>query len=574
MTSSVAGLRGPINVQSRPHQPMGQGSPSPADGGDCAAIFCGSGGSMMSPLRALIRPFAAVGGPFVGPSGRHLALALPIVLSISLLYLFMASAGTFQDLRRQSRYDLMAEGFQRGHLYISQRPSRKLLAQEDPFHPSNKPIWMWDSTLYEGHLYLYWGPVPALLTWAFKAATGHARTISDQTLTVAFALGRLFAGAAILLGLGRFIRIRQPAWIVGSSIAVFGLTSPIPFIVARPYVYEACLMAGQCFLFAGLAFAFWGLVSPSHRVLKFITAGSFWGLAIGSRVTMSIPIPLMVLATVGLIWFYTDRSWRRLLINGIALGTPVAAALISYGVYNYLRFGSPTEFGVTWQLTTQKFITNDAWVIPNIFSYLFAPVDWSCEFPFVRGLKNRPLSPWINWPSDYETFELVAGLMFLSGWCWLIVVAAWRPVRAGWTYLRRRGLPTTPSPSMPELWASLCSIAIMLSMIPVLGLWEASMRYSGDAIGGLIILTALTAFWLLRRADAASVPGVRLGTRAVILLLGLHSCLVGAASGVASYNDPFKKHNPALYETLQRTLSVCKKAVASGTAIRERHDRS
>jgi hypothetical protein len=49
---------------------------------------------------------------------------------------------------------------------------------------------------------------------------------------------------------------------------------------------------------------------------------------------------------------------------------------------------------------------------------------------------------------------------------------------------------------------------------------------------------------------------------------------VGAASGVASYNDPFKKHNPALYETLQRTLSVCKKAVASGITIGERHDRS
>src|SRR5688572_26557275 len=88
-------------------------------------------------------------------SGRHLALALPIVLAISVLYLFMASAGTFDDLRRQSRYDLMADGFQRGHLYIAQRPSPKLLAQEDPFHPDNKPLWMWDATLYQGRIYLY-----------------------------------------------------------------------------------------------------------------------------------------------------------------------------------------------------------------------------------------------------------------------------------------------------------------------------------------------------------------------------------------------------------------------------------
>jgi hypothetical protein len=512
--------------------------------------------------------------PFLGPSGRHLALAVPIVLAISVFYMFMASAGTFDDLRRQSRYDLMADGFRRGHLYIAQRPSPKLLAQEDPFHPDNKPLWMWDATLYDGHIYLYWGPAPALLTWLFKAVTRYAGTISDQTLTVAFALGRLFAGAGLLLGLGRFVRMRQPAWLVGLAIAVFGLTSPIPFIVARPFVYEACLMAGQCFLFAGMAFAFWGLAHPSRRTLKFVTAGSFWGLAIGSRVTMSIPIPFMILATVGLIWFYADRSWRRLVINGIALGAPVAAALMSYATYNYLRFGSVTEFGVTWQLTTQNFVTNDAWVIPNIFSYLFAPVDWSCEFPFARGMKNRPLSSWINWPADYETFELVGGLMWLSAWYWLILVAGWRPVRAAWLYLRQRGLPTTSLPSVPELWAGVCSVAIVLSMLPVLGLWEASMRYSGDATGGVIVLTVLSAFWLVRRADAASTPGVRLGTRAVIVLLGLHSCLVGAVSGVASYNDPFVKNNPALYETLQRTLSLCKKAVASDMATREGHGRS
>lgn len=485
-------------------------------------------------------------------------MALPIVLAISVFYMFMASAGTFQDLQRQSRYNLMAEGFQRGHLYIPQKPHPKLLAQEDPLHPSNKPLWMWDATLYEGHLYLYWGPVPALLTWAFKAATGYAGKISDQTLTLAFALGRLFAGAGLLLGLGRFVRIRQPAWMVGLAIAVFGLTSPMPFIVARPYVYEACLMAGQCFLFAGMAFAFWGLAYPSRRVLKLVVAGSFWGLAIGSRVTMSIPIPIMTLATVGLIWFYADRSWRRLVLNTIALGGPAAVALISYAAYNYMRFGSVTEFGVTWQMTTQKFVTNNAWVIPNIFSYLFAPADWSCDFPFVKGMRKRPLATWIDWPADYETFELVAGLMVLSAWCWLIVVVAWRPIGAAWRSLRRPGLPTTSSPSVPELWASFCAIAIVLSMVPVLGLWEASMRYTGDAVGGLVVLTTLTAFWLLRRADATSALGIRLGTRAVIILLGLHSCLVGAASGVASYNDPFKKHNPALYEALQRTLSVCK----------------
>jgi hypothetical protein len=451
----------------------------------------------------------------------------------------------------------MERGFARGHLYISRKPSPRLLAQEDPFHPSNKPLWVWDSTLYDGHFYFYWGPVPALLTWAFKSVTGFTGKISDQTLTLLFMLGRLYAGAALILGLGRSIRMRQPPWIVGLAIAVFGLTSPIPFIMARPLVYEACLAAGQCFLFGGLLMAFWGLVDRSRRTLKFLIAGVSWALAIGSRITMSIPIPVIVLITLGLIWFSGERSWRKLVAPSMALGAPVATALACYAIYNYARFGSVSEFGVTWQLTTQKFVTSDVFVIPNIFSYLFAPADWSCHFPFVKAVPRRPLSPWIEWPEGYYTFELVAGIMTLSAWCWLALVALWRPVARVWVSLTQRDAAATPTISIPELWAGSCSLAILFSMVPVLGLWEASMRYTGDAIGGVIIASTLAAFWLLRRADASPRPLTRLAVRAMLVILGLHSCVLGGLSGVASYGAPFERHNPELYESLRQTLSLC-----------------
>ncbi len=237
------------------------------------------------------------------PERRVLWVALPLLLSISLFYAFMASSGTFRDLQRQAHYSLMAEGFEHGHLYVDKKPSRQLLAQEDPFHPSNRPLWIWDASLYKGHWYFYWGPVPGLGLWAWKAITGDDN-VSDQTLTLWFMLGRLYAGAALILGLARGVRAREPTWLVAAAIGAFGLTSPIPFIVARPMVYEACLAAGQCFLFSGLAAAYWGLTSPKRRSLKLCLAGVFWGLAIGSRVTMIIPVPVLCVATLALI------GWR------------------------------------------------------------------------------------------------------------------------------------------------------------------------------------------------------------------------------------------------------------------------
>jgi hypothetical protein len=468
----------------------------------------------------------------------------------------MASAGTFRDLTRQQHYSVMADGFERGHLYIQRRPVPQLLKAEDPFHPSNKRLWLWDATLYEGHYYLYWGPVPALLIMAFHAVAGPV-PVSDQTLTLLFMLGRLYAGAALILGLGRMVRTRQPAWLVGLAIASFGLTSPIPFILARPYVYEACLAAGQCFLFVGLAFAFWGVVRPERRPLKLGIAGISWGLAIGSRVTMAVPIPLLVLATLAVIVLRSDRSIRRLLVNAVSLGTPVAAALGAYALYNHARFDSVTEFGTTWQASLQRFTTASVFVIPNLYSYLLAPVAWSCRFPFVMATSGRKLSSLIDWPSDYATFEVVGGLLLLSGWCWLSLVVAYRLATGAWSHFARRSADAPAPLSTGELWALSCSLLILPAMAPVLGLWEASMRYTGDIIGGLMLATTLAAFWLRGRADASGSRALGLGVRALLLALGLHTCVIGALSGITSYGDPFKRNNPELYDTLRKRWSFC-----------------
>jgi len=488
------------------------------------------------------------------PARRHWQVALPLLLVISLFYQFMASAGTFRDLRRQERYLQMAQGFEQGHLYIARKPVPELLRAEDPFYPSYKRYWNWDATLYNGRYYLYWGPVPALLVMGARAWAGPI-SISDQTLALLFMIGRLFAGAAIIIGLATSVRLRQPPWLSALAIAAFGLTSPIPFTVARPYVYEACLAAGQCFLFCGLAFALWGVKSNRLRLLKFALAGVCWALAVGSRVTMVIPVPLIILAT-GIVVTARSRTWVRQGLATLAtLGIPVAGAVLAYALYNYARFDSVTEFGTTWQASTQRFFTNPVFVIPNIYSYLFAPVKWSCEYPFVWAYSDRELASFIDWPSGYHKFEVVGGLLWLSAWSWLPLVMVWRWIAgarklAGGAGIARHVMSL-------EGWALACSFFILLAMAPVLGLWEASMRYTGDAVGGLALIATLSAFWLRQRADASRSRTLALAARALIIGAGVYTSLIGALSGVTSYGEPFKLNNPGLHARLQARWSFC-----------------
>jgi hypothetical protein len=493
----------------------------------------------------------------VSPStGRRVAWATAIVCVISLYYVFMASAGTFHDLSSQlDYYDQMAEGFRHGHLYIQRLPLPALLAASDPYASSNRPLWLWDACLYKGHYYMYWGPVPGLFLLAYKVITGTHERVTDQWPTALLILGRLYGGAALILSLASRARIRQRAWITTLSIAVFGLANPIPFIVARPHVYEASLAGGQCFLFWGLFFAFWGIEKRELRKRFFVLAGTSWALALGCRATALVAVPPLILICAGFAWYTSGRSWRALFYDGLALGLPVAVAVVAYGAYNYARFDSVTEFGVRYQVTLQHFYGRAEYVIPNIFSYLFGPVRWSCRFPFVNIIGYRALSPLIHWPQGYLSFERVGGIMITATWCWLALFWVVRVAHLVFVRMSRTSLSAEP-PSTHEVWGLLCSAAVVLSMTPVLPLWEASMRYAGDAIGGLVLAATLGAFALFQATYRAT-RSWRLLVRGVVLGLGIQTCVIGALCGVTSTDDPLKSLNPILFHRLEGALSFC-----------------
>ena len=490
---------------------------------------------------------------------RTLLCVVPVVLAISYFYAFIASNGTFQDQHWQlSYYDRMAEGFRHGHLYLVEEPNPTLLSMEDPFRYGNGDLWLWDSSLYDGHYYLYWGPIPALGLWAFKAISGSHEVITDQWPTVILMLGRLYAGTALILSLVSRLRSKPPAWLTTLAVAVFGLAHPIPFIVARPYVYEGALAGGQFFLFLGLLWAFWGLARLEKRTLYFLCAGLSWALSLGCRVTNFIPVPLLVVLTLVVCLRGSPFQWRTLTRWGLALGLPVAVGGLAYADYNYARFDSVFEFGTNHQLTAQPFYGYSEYLIPNIFSYLFGPLSWSCEFPYATVTGYRPLSPLITWPPGYQSFEKVGGIMFTTTWCWLSVLCVFHVIaqlRAG---SRTASVGNALAQlSLHEGWLLACAIPIMLSMAPVLTLWEASMRYVGDALGGLCMAVTISVFWAYRRTMAFRRRWLGRALHGVVLLAGIQTCVIGASTSFLSGENSLPERNPTLYWKIARPLSLC-----------------
>ena len=488
----------------------------------------------------------------------------PVIAAVSLLYVFLATSGTFGELPAQTDYyDRMAEGFRAGQLHLREAPSPALLATDDPYADKYVQLGLWDASLYDGRYYFYWGPVPALVVLAIEAVTGMP-FVNDQWLGLLFMLGRFYGCAALILALCRLRALSPPTWLVALAIAVSGLAGPAPFIVARPHVYEACLAAGQCFLVWGLWAAFHGLTSSQARNLWFLLAGGLWALALGSRVTTWVAVPPLVAITLAVSWSRGNgwapalrRTATRVAREACAFAVPLATAVLAYGAYNYVRFDSPTEFGVRYQITNQKFWTHGSYVLPNLFAYLWAPLEWSCRFPFATSVPNRP-HPWfLPWPPGYQIWERVSGVLVMAPWCYFFAITLLRLARSAWARMRTGASLNVERFDSLELWASYCALALLPTVIPALGLWEASMRYSGDALAGGVLGATLGAFWLVRRASDSGSRLLEFQATSLIVAAAAYTCVAGTFSALRSYDDPFEWYNPGLFHWLEATLSLC-----------------
>jgi hypothetical protein len=497
-------------------------------------------------------------------TGTFRASAALLLLIVSAYYVVVTSAGTLSSLLwHTDYYDLLAQGFAEGHLYVPVTPSPKLLALADPFDSEHDQLWLWDASLFNGHFYMYFGPTPGLVLWAFKVIANHDARVFDQWLVLFFMLGRLYAGAALILSVAGFRSERPPHWVTWLAIAVFALASPTPYFMARPVVYEAAISGGQCFLFWGLVAAFWGLARQRWQTPLFISAGLLWGLALGSRGSLILVTPMLAVLTA---WAARKRfaySAGATLRAFAAVASPIALSLIAYGIYNYQRFDSATEFGLTYQLTSRPFTNQNQFFLPNLVSYLWAEIDWSCRFPFVQVPMHQGLTHLIEWPPDYDVGdydkgERVAGVLVATTWCWLLLAWVWRCVAV----VLRRASAQAPAASYAkladiELWLLLCSFAIMTSMLPVSRMYMANMRFLQDGAGGLLIASMLAGFWLLRNTARANSAKLRALARVSYAGLAAHSIFVGTFLGFTGYMDNFGHENPKLYETLTDKLSLC-----------------
>jgi hypothetical protein len=263
-------------------------------------------------------------------------------------------------------------------------------------------------------------------------------------------------------------------------------------------------------------------------------------LACAAGLTLAVASRQSLAIAVAALWLLTSFTWlresgRRALPRIAVFATPALLGMLLLGAYNHARFGSPLETGLRYLLSHPQ-VMGPAYVAPNLYSYLLRPPRWLETFPFVvaRWQVRPPFPAFVPVPSDYLFRPPVAGLLYTSPFFVFAAAALFSRWR-GW-----------------GLRAAL--ILSTLSFVVPLIYFASTMRYLGDVVPGLVVLSVLG---LCRLLEA-----LRTSRRARGLLLAFATlaaactAVIGLLLGATSYLGFLQNANPELWQRLERMLPL------------------
>ncbi len=395
-------------------------------------------------------------------------------------------------------YWMLSQAFQQGKTHLLVEPNPELLKLENPYdYRLRKDLeYLWDTTLYNGKYYLYWGPVPAVLGVIVSSIT--SKPVTDTGLVFFFVIG--IALFSVLLLRDIYKEYTLPAWVFWGGVLAATVNIPLIWMLTRPKFYEVSISGGQFFLMAGF-FAMFRAFRPRlpHKGYIALSAIAF-GLAGATRINL---LPSVVFLAIVIFWriYIINRKEISESIPAFAAAfLPLALIACSLFWYNYDRFGSIFEFGHRYQLTgpsltaNYKDISSAKYIFPNLYTYVFRLPSLSRNFPFltIPWIKSEMWPSFIHLPEHYYYTEPVAGILIIVP---LIGLAALLLMRLFWLFINGElSLPGNKEDAFNSLfsWFGFSMLGYVVIQMAILLIFiNSAMRYLLDISPALIVLSTM-----------------------------------------------------------------------------------
>jgi hypothetical protein len=480
---------------------------------------------------------------------------------IFLVYAWFITYGNFTTWKHTTHYyTQLADAFSKGQLHVDRKPGRALLEAPDPYSNTDRrdfSLEIWDLSLYKEKLYLYWGPVPALIITPLQMAFGWK--ITDNYLVFLFYTGLSIVNTLIVVRLRNTFFPGIPIRNMYLCIALMGLILPVSWSLSTPNVYSAAIGAGQFFLMGGMYFLLAAIkpdAQPDKRAL--FVAGVFWACCVGSRAINVLSV--IFLAAFVSLWLVGSMPkpvrWREYLQVVSALYVPLIVGAVMIGWYNWARFDSPFEFGLRYQITIFNLnrdigLTFRPEYFPyNLYLYVFQPFEVISRFPFIQPVEASVLFGELGIRAPYLYIPgRLTGLLFGAPFLILSLAGLFLKQDAA-----REELPSNLV-SRRRLIIALLTGSFLINFSAILFYFFGQMRFLVD-VTSQITLLAVIGYWRIlsfRQTSnsfrSRSFVFVANSLAAITLCTSLILSLTGEAGRMA-------KLNPALFDRINKVFSI------------------
>ena len=319
-------------------------------------------------------------------------------------------------------------------------------------------------TVRETTWYMSFPPLPTLLMLPSAMISGRSGNDVIPTLLVAaFILPLCLLLLRRLAAAGLSQRsVREDLWLV----AALAFGSVLFFSAVQGKVWYTAHVVGVAL---ALVYA-WASIEAKRPLV----AGLALGAAALTRTPMAFMFPLFVFEA----WRMAAGDRRALVRTLVRFAIPVAVFAIAGMIYNYLRFGSPTEFGHTY-LEVRQAPQIEQW---GLMSYHYLSRNLTVALALLPELPGR--APWIQ-----------IGGHGLALWFTtpLLVYVLW---------------PRDKPAIHRALWLTIALVAVPVLLYQNSGWVQFGYRFSLDYMVFLIMLLAIGGRPLTRVAKGLIVAGI------------------------------------------------------------------
>lgn len=326
-----------------------------------------------------------------------------LIFSAMLLLLHVGVFGILIDMNpaftwgipeHHRQYQKLAEAMAEGNFALLENPPQSLLEMDNPYDYAYRDAvvagrgesYAWDTAYYEGKYYVYFGVIPVMIFYLpYYLLTG--THISNYMVILIGAIMFVVGLLACMWELAHkwFRKLSIGIWLLTTELVLLG--SGILYLTKRPDLYNIPIVMGLAFGMIGFA-CFLKADREETISLRWLALGSFFtALIAGCRPQMILFAVLPVILFRSRLFsrpFYQSKMGKQA-VAMVVLPLVIVGGFLMF--YNFGRFGSVTDFGANYNLTTND-MRHRGWVwgrIPlGLFVYFLQPMKFTTQFPFVE----------------------------------------------------------------------------------------------------------------------------------------------------------------------------------------------